>query len=49
MGHNANALLSGGCPKCLDATAQADAADAVTDFVAEIRGSTYCAGTVPLP
>ena len=27
----------------------ADAADAVTGFVAEIRSGTYCAGSVPLP
>lgn len=46
---SANVLLSGGCPKCLGATAQAAAADDVTDFVEELRGSTYCAGTVPLP
>lgn len=44
-----NALLVGGCPACLDATAQAAAADAVAGFVAGIRSSIYCAGTTPLP
>lgn len=46
---SANVLLAGGCPACLDAIAQGAAADDVTDFVAEIRSSTFCAGTVPLP
>jgi len=46
---SASVLLSGGCPTCLDAIAQTAAADDVTDFVAELRSSTYCAGTVPLP
>jgi hypothetical protein len=46
---SANALLTGGCPACLDATPQAAAADAVTSFVAEIRSSTFCAGTIRLP
>lgn len=46
---SANALLGGTCPACLDAGAQAAAADAVTGFVAGIRGSLYCEGTTPLP
>ena len=46
---SASVLLAGGCPKCLDASTQAAAADDVTSFVDEIRSSTYCAGTIPLP
>jgi hypothetical protein len=37
------------CPPCLGATAQGSVADAVTNFVDQINGHIYCAGTVPLP
>ena len=46
---SANVLLGGACPACLDASAQSAAADAVTGFVAGLRGSLYCEGTTPLP
>ena len=46
---SANVLLGGACPACLDASAHSAAADAVTGFVAGLRGSLYCEGTTPLP
>jgi hypothetical protein len=46
---SANAIASGACPVCLDASAQSAAADAVTSFVAGLRGSIYCEGTTALP